>query len=108
MFHAPSQDSNLKTKGLTLAASLQSNLFNVLKFGSPKNVVLNYLSARKILIIKGRGFRPSSLSCVNSMSVCLKQFCAQKYRGVPISWKTRLHGNARHHRLGRRAFRLED
>ena len=35
MFHAPSQDSNLKTKGLTLAASLQSNVLNVLKFGSP-------------------------------------------------------------------------
>jgi hypothetical protein len=35
MFHAPSQDSNLKTKGLTLAASFQSNVFNVLKFGSP-------------------------------------------------------------------------
>ena len=31
---APSQDSNLKTKGLTLAASLQSNIFNELKFGS--------------------------------------------------------------------------
>ena len=105
MFHAPSQDSNLKTKGLTPCGFFA---VQCLKFGSPKNVVLNYLSARKILIIKGRGFRPSSLSCVNSMSVCLKQFCAQKYRGVPISWKTRLHGNARHHRLGRRAFRLED
>jgi len=35
MFHAPSQGSNLKTKGLTLAASLQSNVFNVLKFASP-------------------------------------------------------------------------
>jgi hypothetical protein len=35
MFHAPSQDSNLKTKSLTLAASLQSNVFNVLKFASP-------------------------------------------------------------------------
>jgi len=35
LFHAPSQDSNLKTKGLTLAASLQPNVFNVLKSGSP-------------------------------------------------------------------------
>ncbi len=35
MFHAPSQDLNLKTKGLTITASLQSNVFNVLKFGSP-------------------------------------------------------------------------
>ena len=32
---ARSQDSNLKTKGLALAASLRSNVFNVLKFGSP-------------------------------------------------------------------------
>jgi len=31
----PSRGSNLKTKSLTLAASLQSNVFNVLKFGSP-------------------------------------------------------------------------
>jgi hypothetical protein len=35
MFHGPSKDSNLKTKGLALAASLQSNVFNLLKFGSP-------------------------------------------------------------------------
>jgi hypothetical protein len=34
MFHAPSLDSNLKTKGLTLVASLQFNIFNALKFGS--------------------------------------------------------------------------
>jgi hypothetical protein len=35
MFHTPSLDSNLKTKGLTLAASLQFDIFNALKFGSP-------------------------------------------------------------------------
>ena len=35
MFHAPSQDSKLKTRNLILAASSQSNVFNVLKFGSP-------------------------------------------------------------------------
>jgi hypothetical protein len=35
MSHGPSKDSNLKTKGLALAASLQSNVFNLLKFGSP-------------------------------------------------------------------------
>jgi len=33
VFHAPGQDSNQKTNGLTLAASLRSNVFNVLKFG---------------------------------------------------------------------------
>ena len=32
---ARSQDSNLKTKGLILAASLQPSVFNVLQFGSP-------------------------------------------------------------------------
>ena len=34
MFPAPSRDSNLKTKGLRLAPSLRSNVFNVLRFGS--------------------------------------------------------------------------
>ena len=34
MFRSPSQDSTLKTKGLTIATSLQSNIFTVLEFGS--------------------------------------------------------------------------
>jgi hypothetical protein len=43
----PSHDSNLKTKDLTIAANLQSIVFNVLKFGSPETVVSNHLSAEK-------------------------------------------------------------
>src|SRR5258706_3649380 len=35
ILHAPSQDSNLKTRAYPLASSLQSNVFNVSKFGSP-------------------------------------------------------------------------
>jgi len=42
---ARSQDSNLKTKGLALAASLRSNVFNVLKFGSPVWIRFELLQA---------------------------------------------------------------
>jgi hypothetical protein len=42
MLHAPSQDSNLKTDGMTLAASL-SNIFNVLRFGSLSQPSAKYL-----------------------------------------------------------------
>jgi len=38
LFLAPSQGSNLKAKDLTLAASLQSNVFNALQFGSPDRI----------------------------------------------------------------------
>jgi hypothetical protein len=62
MFYAPSQDSNPKTRGLTLAASLQSNVLNVLKFGSSGrirtyNPSVNSRTACSRLTLQTKGLR---------------------------------------------------